>query len=1011
MESLSQNYECNYKTIGIKMKENYFFNTFNGIQTITKLSTLLLHENSQFEVISSSSLLQSYSPIILKHLKFKLYKKKIKMRGIKQNKNFIIKQNEFQSLCKKGNYLIEDLNPPYYQYSLTEEEVKKYLILIDVNSNVESKENLNDNATNNNDIDLQMNNDSDISSFEFVEEEEILSGSHRPITSESIKFHHYWNNSEDTETLVWNLNNITYIAVEIQTNVLSIEYSDPQKLHLPCQSRYQGKRGDFLVINTNGYIFGIFSPFEFHTFFESEPYFFENQPTQNMSTSTYCIKKIKMKSLTGRVLSEPAAAYWNGTIEYGGYNQNLEQYIIQITFDSDSTSGPSIIYPPIENVTPFSTTPTIIPSNIYQWIMTTDEFGETFFTKTPSDMDRDESQTRSILYRGEKEPPLSDPFTIYSQNIPCWRGKLSCFIPKFQPWEEVFFEIYPASICVKTITNGKISLEIKACYLFEEFLSIGKNEDYLQLELPNVTAKPKENRTFFRKSSSIGDNFLKIKFVRNEIYDVTLDDLQTLFSRCVLWSKRKEMCDYCENAKFIQGPTEKLNSIAEYLASIRNDEDRSLLLTSPLNELDGHETLLHIAIRTSQHDIAAILLNGDNKKIIAETNYAKKLSIHSFISHILDFDMFNMLISVTSSELFTEKDSDGNNLLMLLLSRDISSLLVQILKEETQSFNLTPDYLNTKNRRGETPLLILLSSLNKFINDKMDQSKCRDFLNLLDILLERGCNPNETDTNGNNCLHKVCYLLISLTKKDKLTCPFYLDIMQRLTKNNNTSLCATRNERGETPLCIIAQSKYSISTDIINHLIGDINATENQHILNHTFPAQTWHSPIHICVHQGNYDFLSKLIAQPHININQVNCLDYTPLDILEQQPRTNDFLRCGILLPKNATNSELFQSQNNFPETKVTFGIDQFGHQDIHLGSLEGIIHHLCTNDIHNNVNILGIVLGTFYFENNHLNILTILEECRQVITQAYNCKGIVLFLFYWLKLCRSNLGLLKFY
>lgn len=284
--------------------------------------------------------------------------------------------------------------------------------------------------------------------------------------------------------------------------------------------------------------------------------------------------------------------------------------------------------------------------------------------------------------------------------------------------------------------------------------------------------------------------------------------------------------------------------ILEYTLNTFNNEDD---LLSPA-KLYGEQRMnaLHNAIKYGNLPIINYFLRKDFQyyKDFTSSTFFTELSIDSYICFISDIKVFDVLYNLIPKKILFDVDDNGNNYLYLLHEHKSYKFLLELLKKLPEIFtNLINEgiqiitlneYLNKLNWKNENILLVITSLFNDSrtsqINNIIEKEKI--YLEIIQLLLGLGSNPNVVNSQGDNCLHIITSLLTlyinypyrNFENQEKL------EIYQSLIKlfiSHECSISAL-NKYGETPLCILTKitnyryevNEKKIILNIIDLLIG-----------------------------------------------------------------------------------------------------------------------------------------------------------------------------------------------
>jgi ankyrin repeat protein len=353
---------------------------------------------------------------------------------------------------------------------------------------------------------------------------------------------------------------------------------------------------------------------------------------------------------------------------------------------------------------------------------------------------------------------------------------------------------------------------------------------------------------------------------------------------------------------------------------------------SPLRLCCQHQVdALHIAIRCNNETFIKYLLSEGtpcaHEFVVAE--YFQELSIHSYICCATNPTIFKLVSSYVPRNLFASLDSQENTLVMLLLARGATSVALHVLEtipfgQILESEENLRTYFNLQNWKHQSALSLALS-LFHFYSNTLTDSLCNDIQRLLELLLEKGSDPNLADLEGNTALHMVCSLFLTLVNSSHRMIGFqtkmktYIQIM-KLLLHYHCDLFAL-NHKGETGLSIIAQiADYSIPkeqlVDVVDTLIGvppgsgqtqgfrvrsysgsemGDQLAKQLSLVNHSFGARALsfhitHSPLHSCAYNGHALLLTHLINRGG-DIHRQNHLGEKPIDIIIKRQQTTQSL------------------------------------------------------------------------------------------------------------------------
>jgi hypothetical protein len=452
---------------------------------------------------------------------------------------------------------------------------------------------------------------------------------------------------------------------------------------------------------------------------------------------------------------------------------------------------------------------------------------------------------------------------------------------------------------------------------------------------------------------------------------------------------------------------------------------------------------LHIAIRCNNLKMIKYFFHPQApcSQEFRTSPYFVELSIQSYLCYTTTPTMFDLISSYYSPplNLFTILDSQENTLLMLLLSRGSTSVVLHLLQTipflELFSMNQTnvTNYFKILNWKHQHALSLALS-LFTFYSNTLTDSLCLEIQKVIMLLLEHGCDPNLSDLNGNNSIHLISSLFLTLLTNNsqrmigyQMKLKTYLSIMKLFIQSHCDLLAL--NNKGETGLSIISQmTDYSIPEDtlkeVVDTLIGmpqDNGQAMSPHsgagtgrtrsfsgaevgnhlskqlsIVNHSFGSRALfhspHSPLHICAYNGHSRLLSHLINRGG-DIHRQNQFGEKPMDIILKRQQTIQTLppsptvallqhgldECFTLLIEQKGNVKYHLERRKSTwnlksrsSNDVIYGRHKDGHYEIQSGLVSALVPLLCQDKYSANEDDIRAVVSSYHLvAYNHVDVL----------------------------------------
>jgi ankyrin repeat protein len=794
--------------------------------------------------------------------------------------------------------------------------------------------------------------------------------------------------SEDALFFTWNQKNFTFFSFRITTDFLSIRFHDLPHTKISGPSRFTGNCGDYLVLNSQGYFFGIFSPTEFNRSFVVGPLIPLSPSSSTTSPSSLAlIQKFKYENLRAIRLQTPTPTFWNGKIEF----DEVGDYLVQMSLTSEPSSPANSR---TQQLSPGATCP---PNDVYQCLISEEVLGELVEISPRIMLSPETILTEPSWYHDPiNVSPFTDPFSLFTKNIPCYQGRLLRQL-KTKKWKDTQLEIYPDRICLLNYKESYFSF-LDVTSIEVETMEIQKDTFRAVVKMcgaARVNVKETEQSTldlftrnvrrfsFGSLSSPLPANadggdgdggdgehsaeyFTIVECRTSENEKDVIEDLRQLFYRCWLWSRRSLMVNYCHDHSTTSSsasPSEgdphnkELDMILEYLTELTSD-DRDLILTSPLNEPKGQETLVHLAIQSNNLPLVMYIINKTQGTLVLSTSpFMTQLNENSYLCWITQPEMFHLLYPHLPPQLFSDRDSDGNTLLMLLLLRHsttaaVSSSLNTVIPSSSasalstysmikylltldststsslptqDSLTFSTEYLNHQNVEKENLLFLTLRSFHQHSHARpLPRELLMELTEIIELILSHGGDRLARDQENNTCLHILCSYLTQISTNEEYLLNLYRHLFTTLIGDMGASVLTALNDHNETPLSRFAQSPPFAPTllipkifivDILNLLIGyriptggGVVDAQSLMILNHSFPGTTTlssssssygHPPLHRAAYTGNVPLVAYFLEHG-VQINQKNRLNETALDILDHRLQSLD------TLPKTLANSTL---------------------------------------------------------------------------------------------------------
>jgi hypothetical protein len=811
--------------------------------------------------------------------------------------------------------------------------------------------------------------------------------------AELTKFVKY-EESSDVRSYSWNLKNHSYLAIRVMDEKLSVEFPDHPII---CRSqRYTGVRGDYLILNTSGYFFAIVSPAEFEMLFKSEPY------RGNISL----IQGMKCENVLGLEIEQLASAFWNRTVEYGKSGDHLLQF-------SPPLGAPD--------------------SPVYQWILSKSEFLE-LFDPSPDEEDLVFSAQRSDSVADGQEfswneissttvavgPSFANPFHIFDANTPCWKGFLRRFIRQGEKyhlqWKPVYAEIYPDQIILNPFSENPRKYNFLGCTslknetIFEAHCIIADGIAGVKIKKKTVSASVRgfvrsasSTLTFFNRSSSQGSgssvnglidtaeyftiyqgdgsdlppsilsgDIVIADVLSSEYSKISLAGMTKLFRACRSWAKRKQLCELIFRS-FQSGKPISADVFSHLFSKLQTEfsEDWPQILTEPIDKKFGQETIVHLAIQCDNKSILQNLFHHPYDNAILDTDYHQSLTRRSYACCVKNAAFFSII--KMPEDFYSGFDPEGNTLLMLLLARGSYAAVSSLITQR----HFSKEFLNTQNFHQES----LLSHALRLLLLPSARGNGEEVRQFLLMLLEHGCDPNLRDSDGNTCLHFLCFMFNSLPSDDESMVSKLL-ITQVIKDFVKISDISARNDGNETPLSLFVRMKDDLDAivtenqtvnllDIVDLLLGSSLAG----ILN----PPCGPSPLLICAERGLSSLFDYLISKGGDFRLRSGDSGETPLDIISrrmQELRNRLFLtssdrhtlsglnRCYEILMRErtstvATEVEIVSESDTLPNPNEIIFHRSGGRLEIKSGQIFALVHYLSSHEPFSEVDARALVAG----------------------------------------------------